>query len=139
MRFYCLLAAAVVFLFNQYLVVHWGVALLAVLLGAALAVAIGLLVGIISDSPTTVGLWGSLVLLVMMGLTMLGSYTGIDWPPFVEILFDYLPTTVLVEMLGYSLAGEFPLLQLWANSAALLAAVLLVLGLVGWRLRLTDR
>lgn len=137
--FYCFLAAAVVLLFNQYLVVHWGVATLAVFLGAALAVAIGLLVGIISDSPTTVGLWGSLVLLVMLGLTLLGSYTGINWPPFVEILFDYLPTTVLVEMLGYSLAGEFPLLQLWANSAALLAAVLLVLGLVGWRLRLTDR
>jgi ABC-2 type transport system permease protein len=136
---YCLLAAGVVFLFNQYLVVHWGVALLAALLGAALAVAIGLLVGIISDSPTTVGLWGSLIILVMLALTLVGSYAGIDWPVFIDILFEYLPTSALVEMFGFSLAGEIPLLQVWANSAALLAAVLLVLGLVGWRLRLTDR
>jgi ABC-type Na+ efflux pump permease subunit len=137
--FYCLLAAVVVLLFNQYLVVHWGVALLAVVLGASLAVALGLLVGMISDSPTTVGLWGSLVILVMLGLTLLGSYTGINWPPFIKILFEYMPTTVLVQMFGFSLAGEFPLMQVWANTAALLIAVLIVLGLVGWRLRLEDR
>ena len=136
---YCLLAAGVVFLFNQYLVVHWGVALLAALLGTALAVAIGLLVGIISDSPTTVGLWGSLVIFAMLVLTLVGSYAGIDWPVFIDTLFDYLPTSALVEMFGFSLAGEIPLLQVWANTAALLAAVLIVLGLVGWRLRLTDR
>jgi ABC-2 type transport system permease protein len=137
--FYCLLAALVVFLFNRYLVIHWGVALLAVLLGSALAVAIGLLVGIISDSPTTAGLWGSLVLLGVIGLTLLGSFSGISWSPFVEILFDYLPTSALVDMLGFSTAGEIPPLQVWANTGALLTGVLILLGLVGWRLRLADR
>lgn len=133
--FYCLLAAGVVFLFNRYLVVHWGVAWLAVLLGAALAVAVGLLVGLISENTTTMGLWGSLILLVMMGLTLAGSYAGISWPPLISILLDYLPTTALVKLLGYSLAGEIPPALFLVNLAALLTAVLFVLGLVVWRLR----
>ncbi len=137
--FYCLLTAVVLFLFNYYLIVHWGVALLAVLLGAALAVAIGLLVGIISDSPTTAGMWGSLIIITVTALTLVGSLPGIDWSPFMDSIIDYLPTSALVEMIGFSLAGEIPLLQVWANVAALLTGVLIVLGLVGWRLRLTDR
>jgi hypothetical protein len=42
-------------------------------------------------------------------------------------------------MLGLSLAGEIPLIQVWGNAAVILAGVLIVLGLVDWRLRLTDR
>ncbi|UCH60310.1 MAG: ABC transporter permease [Anaerolineales bacterium] len=137
--FYCLLAAVVLFLFNAYLIVHWGLALLTVVLGAALAVAIGLLVGIISDSPTTASMWGGLILLLVVALTVMAILPGINWLPAVDNLLDYLPTSALVEMLGYSLAGEIPLLQVWTNAAALLVGVLIVLGLVGWRLRLADR
>lgn len=137
--FYCLLTAVVLFLFNYSQIVHWGVALLAVLLGAALAVAIGLLVGLISDSPTTAGLWGSLILLIVIALTLVGAIPGIDFTPFVDRLIAYLPTSALVEMIGFSLAGEIPVLQVWANAAALVIGVLFVLGLVGWRLRLADR
>jgi len=137
--FYCLLAAVVLFLFNAYLIVHWGVALLTVVLGAALAVAIGLLVGIISDSPTTAGLWGSVILLIVIALTVMAILPGINWSPALDTLLDYLPTSAMVEMLGYSVAGEIPLLQVWTNAAILFVGVLLVLGLVGWRLRLADR
>lgn len=137
--FYCLLAVVVVFFLNRFLVVNWGVALLAMLLGGIFAVAVGLLVGILSDNPTTVGLWGSMLLLGFLGLTMLNAFALINWPPLVATLLDYLPTTVIVEMLGFSMAGEFPLSQLWLNSAALLIAALVVFGLLTWRIRLTDR
>jgi ABC-2 type transport system permease protein len=137
--FYCLLAMVVVFTLNSYLVVNWGVALLAVLLGGAFAVAVGLLVGILSDNPTTVGLWGSLLLLGLLGLTVLNILGNIDWPPVIQTLFDYLPTVTLAELLGYSLAGQVPTGQMWVNSAALLSAALAVFGLLAWRLRLADR
>jgi ABC-2 type transport system permease protein len=137
--FYCLLAAMVVFIFNAYLIVHWWVAFLAVILGGAMAVAIGLLVGIISDSPATAGLWGSLTFILVLALTMVGYLPGIDLLPSVENLIDYLPTSALIEMLSYSQAGEIPLLQVWTNAVTLLVGVLITLGLVGWRLKMTDR
>ncbi len=137
--FYCLLAAVIIFMFNQYLVVHWWVVLLAVLLGSALAVAIGLLVGLISETPTTMGLWGSLIFLGMIALTFMGTYGGISWSPTIDLLLDYLPTSAMIELLGFSLAGEIPAPQIWANAAVMMTAVLVVLGLVGLRLRQTDR
>jgi ABC-2 type transport system permease protein len=137
--FYCLLAVVVVFFLNRFLVVNWGVALLAVLLGGTFAVAVGLLVGILSDNPTTVGLWGSMLLLGLIGLTLINAFTNINWPPLIQTLLEYLPTVALAELLGFSLAGKFPLMQMWTNSAALLIATLIVFGLLTWRLRLTDR
>ena len=137
--FYCLLAVILVFFLNRYLVVNWGVALLAMLLGGIFAVAVGLLVGVLSDNPTTVGLWGSMLLLGLLGLTMVNAFAFIDWPPLLGTLIDYLPTIALVKMLGFSMAGEFPPPQLWLNSAALLIAALVVFGLLAWRLQLADR
>ncbi len=137
--FYCLLAVIVVFTLNRYLVVNWGVALLAVLLGGIFAVALGLLVGIVSDNPTTVGMWGAMLLLSLFGITMLTALTNINWPPIIQTLMDYLPTVALAELIGYSLAGEFPPVQMWANSAALLISALIVFGLLAWRVRLADR
>ena len=78
-------------------------------------------------------------MLLVVALTVMAILPGINWLPAVDNLLDYLPTSALVEMLGYSLAGEIPLLQVWTNAAALLVGVLIVLGLVGWRLRLADR
>jgi ABC-2 type transport system permease protein len=137
--FYCLLAVVVVFFLNRFLVVNWGVALLAVLLGGAFAVAVGLLVGVLSDNPTTVGLWGSMLLLGLFGLTMLNAFADINWPPVVQTALGYLPTVAFAELLGYSLAAEYPLPQMWSNSAALLVAAMIVFGLLAWRLRLADR
>jgi ABC-2 type transport system permease protein len=137
--FYCLLAVVVVLFLNRFLVVNWGVALLAVLLGGIFAVAVGLLVGILSENPTTVGLWGSMLLLGLIGLTMLESFTNIAWPPIIQTLLQYLPTVAFAELLSYSLAGDVPLTQFWINSAALLADALVVFGLLVWRMRLTDR
>lgn len=137
--FYCLLAVLVVFFLNRFLVVNWGVALLAVLLGGAFAVAVGLLVGILSYNPTTVGLRGSMSLLGLFGLTMLTTLSNISWPPVVQTLLEYLPTVALAELLVFSMAAEFPMTQMLINSAALLVAVMVVFGLLTWRMRLTDR
>jgi ABC-2 type transport system permease protein len=137
--FYCLLAMVVVFFLNRYLVVNWGVALLAVFLGVTFVVMVGLLVGVISDNPTSVGMWGAILILGLVGLTMVGAFMDLNWLPFVQILLDYLPTAAMAELLGFSMAGEFPVSQMWVNTAALLIATLIAFGLLAWRLRLTDR
>lgn len=137
--FYCLLAALVIFILNHVLVVHWGVALLAVLLGATFSVSVGLLVGLASDNPTTVSLWGALLLLVFTGLTFLRALPGIDWPTVFGTLLKYVPTAALARMMGIALAGELLPVQVWANAAALLVAVAVAVALLGWRLRFIDR
>jgi hypothetical protein len=137
--FYCLLAMVVVFFLNRFLIVNWGVALLAVLLGVTFTVMVGLLVGVISDNPTTVGMWGAILILGLIGVTVVGGFIDLNLPPLIQTLLDYLPTAAMAELLGFSLAGEFPIAQMWANSVALLIATLIVFSLLVWRLRLTDR
>lgn len=137
--FYCLLALVVVFFLNRYLVVNWGMVVLAVLLGAAFAVLVGLLVGVLSDNPTTVGMWGGLLLLALLGLTMFSTFADFGLPTVIQTLLDYLPTTALADLFSYSLAEEFPITQVWVNSAALLLAAVAVSGLLAWRLRSADR
>jgi ABC-type transport system involved in multi-copper enzyme maturation permease subunit len=136
---YCLLAAVVVFLFNGYLIVHWGVAILTVLLGAAFAVGIGLLVGVLSDSPSALSLWGALVLFVVLGLAILNLIPDLGLPPVADTLLELAPTSALTGLLGYSLTNEIQLAQVGANLAALFAGTLAVFGLLAWRLRLADR
>jgi ABC-2 type transport system permease protein len=137
--FYCLLALLVVFFLNRYLVVNWGMVVLAVLLGVAFAVLVGLLVGVLSDNPTTVGLWGGLLLVALLGLTMFSTLADFGLPPVIQTLLDYLPTTALADLFSYSLADEFPVTQMWVNSAALLLEATAVSGLLFWRLRSADR
>jgi branched-subunit amino acid transport protein len=68
-----------------------------------------------------------------------GAFLDLNWPPIVQTLLDYLPTAAMAELIGFSMAGEFPVAQMWANAAALLVASLAAFGLLTWRLRLTDR
>lgn len=137
--FYCLITAVVVFAAYQYLVVHWGLAVLAAILGALFAVSLGLLVGVISDNPTTVGLYGSLILFVLSGLTILNSLVEIAWASWAEQIIAYLPTSALYDLFSYTLVKQVPIGLVWANVGALLVASGLVIGCVAWALRRYDR
>jgi ABC-2 type transport system permease protein len=137
--FYCFVASAVVLLLNRYLVVHWGVALLAVLLAGAFAVALGLVVGFLSDTPATTGLWGGLLIVILVVLTGLQALKSPDWPQFVQALLDWQPGSAMLGMFRISMAGEAPLGILWANAAALLAVAALIYALILGLLRRADR
>ncbi len=137
--FYCLVAMVVVFFLNRFLVVNWGVTMLAVLLGGAFAVIVGLLVGVLSDNATSVGMWAAVLIIGLFGITVLGALPNLNLSPVIQSLLGLSPTAAMAKLLGFSLAAEFPVSQMWANVAALLTAVLLAFGLLSWRLKLTDR
>lgn len=137
--FYCLLAVMVVLFLNRVIVVNWGVALIAVVLGGAFAVSLGLLVGLLSDNPTSVGMWSSIILLALLGVTMANTYFNPLLPQLIGAVLDYFPTVAFTRLLGYSLAGEYPMGQMWINAAALLFSALIVSGVLAWRMQLTDR
>ena len=137
--FFCLVASIVVLLLNRYLVVHWGVALLAALLGAAFAVALGLVVGFLSDTPATTGVWGGLLIVIVIVLTGLQAFKSPDWPQFVQTLLEWQPGSAMISMFKLSMAGEAPLGLLWSYVASLLAVTAVIYLLILGLLRQADR
>ncbi len=136
---YCLAAALVVILLSQYLFVSWGIAILAVVLSIAFAVALGLLVGMSSDNPTSTGLYGSLILIVLIGLSVLHFISKASWPAYLREFLARLPGPAMINLFRYSMAGEVPAGVLWANAAALAAAAGIMFASTAWVIRRTGR
>jgi ABC-type Na+ efflux pump permease subunit len=132
--FYSLLPALLVMLLYHYRFVHWGVALLAVLLTSLLAVSVGLLLGVLADSPTSASMWGSLLLLLVLGSGLLKLF-GLELPPAVLSALDWLPGSASLQLFSISQAGDYPSSLLWLNMSALLGAIALVVVLLAWRVR----
>ena len=136
---YCLLASAILVGVNYRLYVHWEAALLAVVLFTFFTVAVGLLLGILSDNPTTVGIWGGIILLVTIALLVLHMLRLPNLPGYMQQILAWLPGSVTLNLLQLSLVKEAPAGMLWANASALLAAGLLVFFLIVWWMRRRDR
>jgi ABC-type Na+ efflux pump permease subunit len=133
--FYSLLPTLVVVLFYDYLFVHWGIAILAIILMAILAVGVGLLVGVISDSPTTASMWGSFILLFMIGSGLVKLFSGLRLPQSVQSALEWLPGSAMLQLIGISQAGEIPMSLLWQDVTALLAVIAVIAVLLTWRMR----
>jgi ABC-type multidrug transport system permease subunit len=110
------------------------VALLAVFLTSALAVGVGLLLGVLADSPTSASMWGSLLLLMVLGSGLLKLF-GLELSPAVQSALDWLPGSAMLQLFSISQAGDYPSNLLWLNMSALLAAIAVVLVLLAWRVR----
>ena len=137
--FFSLLPALVVMAFYHRQIVHWEVAILAILLTAVLAVLTGLLLGILSDSATTVSMWGSLVLVLLLGSAILKLFPGLNLPPAIQAALDWLPGSAMLQLFNISRAGEIPAGMLYLNVSALLAAIAVVYLLLSWRVRAMER
>ena len=136
---FCFIASGVVILANAYMVVHWEIALLGILLGAILAAGIGLLMGGISDNPSTTGMWAALLIIALLFLTFMQEFSRDNWPHLVRLALSWVPGPALIKLLGAAMAWEIPAGLLWTNAIALLSACVLVYGLVFWRIRQFDR
>ncbi len=133
--FYGVLAVAVVFLLTRYLVVHWEVALLAALLSVLFTISVGMLVGVLSDSPTTAGMWGTFFMVILMSTTIISSLGNIAWPPLVEAVLRYFPSTIMFKLFGMAFLGEIALADLLVNAAVLISTTALFFGFALWLAR----
>jgi len=137
--FYSLTASLLIFVFSWRWVVHWDLMMIAVLLGGLSAVSIGLLIGIFFDSPTNVNM---VVALLLAGLLMpmyLWTSLASKLSPFLQSIMAALPSLAMYKLVRLSFAevtGENAVL---INIAILLSWILVMLGLVGWRIRRLDR
>ncbi len=136
---YGLLAAGVVLLFNGALVVHWGIALLAVLSGTCLAVAVGLWLGSLFDNPQTMGLWMGLVLLVLLGPILLAQAMSANWPALLRAVMPWVPTVHMSRLFRISFAASVPFDQVLVSLGLMGSSTALLLALASWKVRRQDR
>jgi len=138
--FYALVMALVIILLNMKLFVHWEVVFLATLTGIAFAVAIGLLVGVVSDSPTTAGLWGTLLLLLLI-VPAVGSglIDASNWSPVVQNVLVWTPGAIIMNMYQFAMLGELPTVQLLSGLLGIAIWAALIYSLVWWFIRRADR
>ena len=135
---YCLAATAVAFVFNQALVVNWGLAILGTLCRTLFTVALGLLVGSLFDLPQQVNSISGAALLALLLPAFLGDFTS-NWQPLLRTLIAWLPSVALVKVLRISFSNVVPEGEVLTNLAATVVPALVLLGIVVWRIRRLDR
>jgi ABC-2 type transport system permease protein len=135
---YGLVAAAVVFVFNRALVVHWEWAVLATLCGTLFAVSAGLLLGSAFDNPQNMGPWmGFLFALLLMPVFLGMLKPGL--PAFLSTVTPWIPSAALEKLFRISFSGSVRLDQALSNLAILVGSALLFLAAVAWIVRRSDR
>jgi ABC-2 type transport system permease protein len=130
---YCLVAAAGVLVLNATVVTHWGLAILATAGGAALSVALGLLLGSIFQVRQQLMLWGFLLLNVLLVPVFLEIESDLLPEGFGAVL-RWVPTVALARTLRLSFANQVPWDALAANLGLVLAGAGLLYLAVGWRI-----
>lgn len=136
---YGVLAAAVLLAFNARMVTAWDIMLLAVLAGALLGVGLGLLVGILAENEGAVQMWVGLLAVVVMFPLLLALVDGSRVPGWAASLLAWLPGTAMFDLFRLSFGNVWPVGEVAAKTAVILAAALLVYAITGWRLHRWER
>ncbi|MGD9404957.1 MAG: ABC transporter permease [Anaerolineae bacterium] len=134
---YCLVAMAVVLAFNHATVAGWGVAILAVLVGAILAVGVGLLMGTLFETAQQVGAWIILPILALMAPILLVSLGHL--PLLLAACLPWLPTIALGDLFLLSFSGSATLGRALPDLALVLAWSVPLYAAVIWIVRRSDR
>ena len=136
---YGLTAAAVVLLVHPRMVESWGLVVLAIFLGALFAVALGLLLGMIFDNLQNLNLWTGLLFLVLIMPLILVNFSNPKWPEVIKVLFTWLPTVAMSQIVLASFSDHVDLGLLWPNLIVLSAFAMLLFGLIIFQIRRLNR
>ncbi len=136
---YSLIGAVVIFAFNATLVVQWGFAILAAALGALLAVAIGLLFGIMLETLQSLRMWTIAVIVPFFVLPVAVSFMTMDLPAAVNAAVRWFPSVGLSRLFIMSMTDSAPFAEWGPDIALVFGATAIILAIVAWRVRRSDR
>jgi ABC-type Na+ efflux pump permease subunit len=138
--FYCLTAVVVVFAFNTALITHWGLAILAAVLGSLFTVALGLLLGTLFEVKQQLSLWGFLLISVLLMPVFLSIIVkALPVPEIVVAIITWVPTVALSRVFQLSCSGSAPWGEFGPPLALVVGCTVLVLGAVVWAVRRAER
>jgi ABC-2 type transport system permease protein len=136
--FYCLTAAAVALAFNHAVIVNWGVALLAVVCGAILIIAIGLVVGSVFQTAQEMSVWIAIPVAALL-LPAMVVMVDMRLPAWLDALVPWLPTIALAKVFMLSFSDSATVARALPELAILIGWALPVYALVVWIVRRSDR
>ncbi len=128
--FYSLVAAVFMFLFTAHWIVHWGIAILAVLFGALCTVSIGLLLGSIFDNPIQINMWAGIFIVLFLFPVLLWPSFQIKLNTSLVYLIQVIPSFTMSKLIGVSFTKNITFNDLWGNLAASVTFIIVTLGLV---------
>jgi ABC-2 type transport system permease protein len=138
--FYCLVAAAVVLAVFAATIAHWDVAILAVLSGSLLGVALGLLLGTVISVRQQLILWSSVLMVPLFFPVLLSAILpDIQASSQVKILVNLIPTVALAKVIRLAVAAEAPWTEVGPALALVTGCAILLLVVVAWLVRRSDR
>jgi len=136
--FYCLTAVAVAFAFNYNAFTHWGIAVLAAICGALVAIAVGLVLGSLFETAQQMSLWVSIPLVIIFLPVMLKA-TELSLPAALASFLSWLPTAALADVFLLSFSGNATLARALPELALVLAWAVPVYAAEVWIVRRSDR
>jgi ABC-2 type transport system permease protein len=136
--FYCLLSIGVLFAFNVPLITHWGLAFLVAVSGSLFGVSLGLLMGSLYENRQQIMLLTWLLFFPLVIPVFFVSATDLFPAGFLAAL-QWVPTVALSEAFRVSFAEYTPLADYGPELALVLGSTVLILTLVAWVVRRSDR
>jgi ABC-type Na+ efflux pump permease subunit len=132
---YGLFIGIVIALVNLKQIVHWDILALTLFIGALFVVSVGMLIGVLADSPTAAAFWASPLLLLSALPVLFEAFFAGVWPAWLTDLLSWFPTSVILGMFRLSIAGSVPAWMVWQSLAVLGASSAAMYLLVVWVMR----
>lgn len=136
--FYVLVTAAMVFAISWQDVVHWDIAVLFVVIGAPLSVAVGLVAGSLFDKQQDAAGWLAAVLLVLVGAVLVVRLR-VDVPAVAQALLPWVPSVALADVCDAAFSEPASASSVLRNLGTLVTESLALYAIVIWRVGRSDR
>ncbi|TFH35788.1 MAG: ABC transporter permease [Anaerolineales bacterium] len=131
--FYGLIASAVALVLFQRWILHWDLAILAVFLGSLFIVAVGLLLGVITENPSRLGMWMGVVVMVLMLPVFMNFFPTRTEPSWWQTILSWVPSVGFSDLIRASFVDMYPSSVLLRGIASMLGSAAILLSLVSWR------
>jgi ABC-2 type transport system permease protein len=136
---YSIMAAVVMFIFTWNWIVHWHVMVVAVILGGLCSVTLGLFLGSLSNTATTINLWVGIAIMVLLIPVFLWSSIPTKLSPALIKILNLLPSVAMSNLINNSFREGFLFSDVFLDILILISFGTLMSILVIWRIWRMDR
>ncbi len=136
--FYCLIAAVAILAINASLVLHWGLAVTAVILSSLFAVSVGLLLGSLVGAKPVLPMWSMVVLTVLLLPLFLAIMKDL-LPSVATTIMAWIPTVTLSRVLRGAFSRDLAFMTFGVELLVVAACIAVLMGCVAWIVQRSER
>lgn len=125
------------FVFYWVYVIHWGLALLSILLTALFSIGLGLIIGSVTSKQQHLNLINLVVVVVLFLPALFAQEAFLN--STLKALFPLIPSSALVRLIYFSFSENPPLQELLVLLAIAIVSIALIISIVIWQVRRSDR